>query len=244
MTAGHALIGLARADARSAGRDSLVWTLAASPVLLGLVVRLSWPFAVTWASERGVDLEGLRPLVLGLLLTTHLPFIAGAVCALLLFDDHDDRVLIVLRVTPVTLPRYLAYRVALAFVAAALGLALCVPLAGLARLGLTVTWPALLLSAATAPLALLSISAVATDKIQAVAGMKLVGLAYVLPLAGWWLDAPWSNALLLLPTAWPVHVLWSALAGRSTPWLLVGGITVITAATVLLWRAALAHLSR
>lgn len=50
---------------------------------------------------------------------------------MLVLDDIDDRTLLVLRVSPVTLPRYLAYRGGLVTVLAAVSLLVSVPLSGL-----------------------------------------------------------------------------------------------------------------
>jgi hypothetical protein len=60
----------------------------------------------------------------------HVPLIIGMVGALLVLDDIDDRTVLVLRVSPVTVPRYLAYRVTSVAAVALLMLTVTVPVSG------------------------------------------------------------------------------------------------------------------
>ena len=96
----------------------------------------------------------------------HVPLIIGMVGALLILDDIDDRTVLILRVSPVTVPRYLAYRGVAVAAAALLMLIVTVPVSGLAP-DLPRVLPALVLAAAQAPLITLATTAIAATRSKA-----------------------------------------------------------------------------
>ena len=103
---------LARADIRVLGRDPLLpWMLLClwrSPGRCAFSCRwLATPLLV----RTGVDLAPFYPLVMGGYLMMA-PGIVGMVTGFLLLDERDSRTLTALRVTPLSMRRYLAYRVA------------------------------------------------------------------------------------------------------------------------------------
>jgi fluoroquinolone transport system permease protein len=87
---------------------------------------------------------------------------------LLILDDIDDRTVLILRVSPVTLPRYLTYRSVAVASVALLMLTITVPVSGLAPSLLSVL-PALVLAAAQAPLITLATTAAAGNKVEGLA---------------------------------------------------------------------------
>jgi fluoroquinolone transport system permease protein len=211
----NALVAFAGVDVRNVRRDPLLSVVVASPLLLALTLRVAYPAARQWAATtHHVDLDPHRALLLGFLVVLHSAFIFGMLGALLILDDTDDRTLLALRVTPVTLEGYLGYRAAAVAALSMLGLALAVPLSGLST-GLPLAMlPGLLLTAACAPIVTGVTVAMATNKIEGVAIIKLLGVPTYLPLATWFTDAPWTWALAVIPTFWPVRVLWAGLDDR------------------------------
>lgn len=233
------LIALVDIDRRLAARSALLTVVLAGPVLLAAALRLGYPPLAGYAHERfGVDLVPYQPVLLASLVVLHVPLIVGMVGALLVLDDVDDHVVLVLRVSPVTMPRYLAYRaVAVAVVTAAL-LAVTVPLSGLAP-DLSRTMPGLALAAAQAPLVTLATAAFARNKVEGLAWLKILGLLpTVIAPAVWWLPELAQWPLRILPYYWTVDLLW-----RPGPLSLLAGLALTAVAVVLLSRRTLRRLN-
>lgn len=209
------LAAFARVDARNVRRDSLLSVVGVSPLVLALVLRVGFPRGEQWVlGAHGLDVSAHHGFALGLIVVLHVPFIFGMVGSLLVFDDIDDGTLLAIRVTPVTLERYVGYRLAAVTAVSALGLSVAVPLSGLAGdAGVLVLLPAVLLSAVCAPLVTLAALALASNKVEGLAVIKALGVLFYLPLATWFTDAPWTRLLAVLPTYWPVRALWAGLDG-------------------------------
>jgi fluoroquinolone transport system permease protein len=228
-----------RTDLASIRRDPMLVLIGVSPLLLGLAARFGYPPLHDWLAARyGFALDPYRPLLLAVAVLLHVPVTFGMVGALLVLDDLDDRALTALRTSPLTLPRYLAYRTGLVTVAALVGLAVAAPLSGLAAPG---SWPrlgpAVLLAGLVAPLFMLTALALARNKVEGVAATKLLGLPCYAPLATWWLTGPAGWPFAVLPTWWVVQAQWTA-----WPYAL-GGAAVTVAALALLARRVLTRLA-
>lgn len=229
-TGGRGWVGaFCRVDLRSIRMELLLVLVVAAPVLLATALRLGYgPLAGVIDDRFGLDLSPYSSLLLVLLVVVHVPIIVGMVGSLLVLDDLDERRLALLRVTPVTLERYLAYRVVSTGAAALCGLLLAVPLAGM---GSSPT-PALLLAAAQAPLTVLAVAAFARNKVQGLGLLKLLGgLVMLAASAPWWLPTPLGWPLLALPPAAVGHIQQAAETADSAGLLI--GACVGTAATAL-----------
>jgi hypothetical protein len=231
-----------RSDLAVMRRDPLLVMIGLSPLLLGLSLRLGYPPVHQWLiTAYAVDLDPYRPLLLGLAVVLHVPVVFGMIGALLVLDDADSRALTALRVSPLTLHRYLGYRAALVTVAAAIGLATSVPLSALAPAGAAGTLIAACVPAALlAPLVMIVAVAVADDRVQGVAVLKALGLPVYLPVAGWWLNGAAAWLLAPLPTWWVLRSVWE----QPGPAYAAGGVALIAAATALLAPVAVRRLRR
>jgi hypothetical protein len=228
-----------RTDFASIRRDPMLILVGVSPLLLGLAARFGYPPLHGWlARVHGFDVDPYRPLLLAVAVLLHVPVTFGMIGALLVLDDVDDRALTALRTSPLTLPRYLAYRGGSVTAAAVVGLAVAVPLSGLAAPG---SWarlgPAVLLAGLVTPLFLLTTLAVAGNKVEGVAAVKLLGLPTYAPVATWWLTGPAGWPFAVLPTWWVVQTQWTA-----WPYAL-GGAALTIAALALLARRVLTRLA-
>lgn len=219
-----------RVDLRSIRMDLLLVLVLAAPVLLAATLRLGYRPLLDYVDGRfGVDLSPSSSLLLVLLVVAHVPIIMGMVGSLLVLDDMDERRLQLLRVTPVTLERYLGYRLASTGVAALCGLLLAVPLAGMGQ-----SPPAaLLLAAAQAPLIVLVVAAFARNKVQGLGLLKLLGgLVMVAASTAWWLPAAARWPLFVLPPAALGFVQRAAEAGNGAD--VTVGLCVGATATVVI----------
>jgi fluoroquinolone transport system permease protein len=232
-----------RTDLLSIRRDSLLPILASAPLLLALALRFGYPLAERWlATAHGLDLVPFRPVLLAAAVVLHVPLIFGMMAALLVLEESDDRTLLALRVSPVTLERYLAYRVGVAAVATAVGLAVAVPLSGLvAPDQLAGVAPALIPAVALAPLMALTVTAFAANKVEAITVVKLLGLPFYLPLAAWFMSPPLQLIFTPFPSYWILRSLWT-----SVPLITIGGATAALALALVagsgMWRRTVRRL--
>lgn len=233
----RALRALGAIDAESLWADLLLRWMAVLPLVVALAVRAVLPAVLVKVSElAGVELAWLQPLLAGYVVVALAPLLAGSVVGFLLLDQRDDRTLLALRVTPLPLGVYLAYRLALPTAAALVATLAAVAVAG--GLGLTPATALLaaLASAPLAPLAALALAAFARNKVEGLALMKVAGVPLMAPLAGLFLPPLWRAPLHLLPTYQVARAVW-ALQSGAAPWsaLLAGwGLALLLAALLLL----------
>ncbi|MGH3734158.1 MAG: hypothetical protein ACRDT6_00795 [Micromonosporaceae bacterium] len=235
------LVAYARLELRAVTRSAMLLVVLVGPLLLAVALRLAYPWLEAGLAARfGVTLAPYRPLLLATLVVLHVPLLCGMVGALLVLDDADDRTLVVLRVSPVTLPRYLAWRGTVVAAVAAVSLTIAVPLSGLAPWsGLPAMLPALLLAATQAPLIMLATAAYASNKVEGLALIKLLGgIVTAVAPALWWLPTPWTWPLHLLPPAWVLDTLW-----HPTPQAIAGATVTTATAMALLARRTLRRIS-
>jgi fluoroquinolone transport system permease protein len=243
-TAVAAWAALRPAKARWAGVvrwDPMLLLIVVSPVLLALAARFGYPPLRDWlARVHELDLDPYRPVLLGLVVVLHVPVAFGMAAALRVLDDVDDRVLMAIRVSPLTLPRYLRRRAGLVTVGALVGLVVAAPLSGLLPpAGWPAALPAVLLASLLAPLTMLAALAVAGNKVEGVAVLKLLGLPLYAPVAGWWLTGPAGWPFAVLPSWWMLRSLWTG-----SPALAAAGLAVTAALLVPLARRTLTTLRR
>jgi fluoroquinolone transport system permease protein len=232
------LRALGALDAGSALADPLLRWMAAVPLLVALAVRLLLPLVVLRLgvlAER--DLHWLLAPMAGYAVAGIAPLIAGAAVGFLLLDQRDDRTLLALRVTPLPLGAYLAYRLAAPTLVALPVTFVALALADAPGLGLMGTLLVVLAAAPLAPLAAVSLLALARNKLEGMALTKAASLLLAAPLAALFLPPPWSLAPAIAPTYWAARVTWALQAGAN-PWPFVVGAWLIPALVigVLLWR--------
>jgi fluoroquinolone transport system permease protein len=232
-------------DALSVRRDALLRWVLVLPLLVAVAARLVLPGFLARAGESlQRDLLGLYAPLVGVELLLFAPALAGMVAGFLLLDQRDDRTLTALQVTPLPLTWYLAFRLA-APVALSVALTLVTfPLAGITQLGAGV----LLVAVAAAPLAplmALALGAFAGNKVQGFALVKGLGVVLPAPLLAYFVDAPWTAALAVVPTYWPARLYWALLDSAPQAWLfLAGGLVYQAVLLALLLRRFDAALHR
>ncbi len=226
------LTALVAIDRRTTLRSALLTVVLVGPVLLAVALRLGYPPLAAYLRARfDVDLTPYHPVLLASVVVLHVPLITGMVGALLILDDIDDRTVLILRTSPVTVPRYLAYRGVAVAAAALLMLIVAVPVSGLAP-DLSRVLPALILAAAQAPVITFATTAIARNKVEGLAWLKILGLlpTGIAPVM-WWLPDPVQWSLRILPHYWTVDTLW-----HPTPLGLAIGAVLTALATALLAR--------
>jgi fluoroquinolone transport system permease protein len=218
-------------DARSILRDPLLRWVIALPLAFALALRGAIPAMLGQVIARlpfALDIgPHYQPLVSYALLL-FAPMLAGTVIGFLLLDLRDDGVLAALRVSPPRLRGYLLYRLALPTLVSlvlspALFLVAGLPAGGPAGLAL-----AALGAAPVAALYALLLGAIAQNKVQGIALMKLSGLLFILPALSRYAPEIWQLPLALVPTYWPARMLWALQAGTPDAWFYLAGSLLYT----------------
>jgi fluoroquinolone transport system permease protein len=205
---------LGPADGRTVARDPMLRWLCIAPFLFALALRWVAPPLFARVGERiGADLTGVYPPLLGFGLLALLPMLAGMVVGFLLLDQRDDDTLTALRVTPLPLGGYLAYRVALPLVLGLVLAAALLPLAGVGGLGIGALLAAAAGAAPLAPVIALFLAAFAANKVQGFALTKVSGVLLLPPLVAWFTAAEWQWLFWIVPTYWPARGYWALLEG-------------------------------
>lgn len=225
-------------DTGSVLADPLLRGLVLAPLMIALAIRGLLPIvAERVGALAGVDLGWLVAPLSAYAVVGIAPLLAGDVVGFLLLDQRDDRTLLALRVTPLPLGVYLAYRLAMPTAAAFLATLAALAVAGGQGLGPGEAIVAALASAPLGPVSALALAALARNKLEGAALMKTASVFVMAPLASLFLSPGWALALTPLPTYWVARATWALQAGDAAWPFLIGSWAVSTAIGVLLaWR--------
>lgn len=239
----HAWAAFGRNDIRGTYRDPLLVMLVLAPVIWTVGTRvLVPPLTETLSRRYDFDLVPHYPLALTAILLLTSIIIVGGLGAFLVLDEVDAGTLTALRVTPVSLGSFFAYRATTAVIVTTVYVVATMALSGILQPGLT---PALvpigMLAGLSSVVTLLLIVAVAGNKIQGIAVMRLLGIVIAgLPCLPWFIDSAWNLAFGVLPPYWAAKAFWVADAhGTWWPYLL-GGVVYNSAVIWLLLRRFIA----
>jgi len=217
-----------RNDIRGTYRDPLLVMLMVAPVIWTVGTWILVPRLTSLLARRyDFDLVPYYPLVITALLLLTSIIIAGGLAAFLVLDEVDAGTLTALRVTPVLLSTFFLYRAATVVAVTTVYVVATMSFSGLLQPGLV---PALIpigvLAGLSAVVTLLLIVASASNKIQGIAMVRLLGIVIAgLPCLPWFVDSAWNLAFGVLPPYWAAKAFWVASDhGTWWPYLLAGAI--------------------
>jgi fluoroquinolone transport system permease protein len=234
VTSMRAVSAFGRNDIRGTYRDPLLWMIVVAPVMWTTGVAIFTPMFTEMLSQRyDFDLVPYYPLVLTAFLLLTSIIITGAIAAFLVLDEMDAGTMTALRVTPVPLSTFFAYRAATVMVVTTVYVIATLSFSGILEPGLV---PALipigLLSGLTAVVCLLLIVVVANNKIQGIAMVRALGMLMAgLPALPWFIDSAWNLAFGVLPPYWAAKAFFVASDhGTWWPYVLIGAVYNIAVA--------------
>lgn len=219
MKAAQVIRALGPIDAKSVGRDSMLRWLALYPLALALIVRWGVPaLTVKLRASAGFDLQPYYPLVVSFVVLA-VPTISGVIIGFLLLDQRDDQTLTALRVTPLPLRSYLAYRIATPIALGAVATLVALPLTGLLQIGFVAMLAVTLEAALLAPLYAVILATFATNKVQGFALAKGAGVLMWPAILAYFVDSSWQIACGVSPLYWPAKLYWVLDAGEPNAWI-------------------------
>ncbi len=228
MPSAIAVRGMLRTDALRLRRDRFVLALSVyaigATVLIGLVIP---EISADLARDSGFDLASYHSLIVSHLIVQTVPLIPGMIGGFMLLESREDGTVKALLVSPSSLTSYVLVVCAVMCITA---MTLTVAEGAIIALALP-PWPALIAvgvaGAPAAPMFALLIAAVANNKVQAIAYMKLFGLGPLLVVGAFFVPTPWQWLAAIYPPYCASKAYWVAEAGGGewTLWVLVGLIS-------------------
>lgn len=219
MRAMAAIRALGPIDLKSIGRDPMLRGMIIVPVALGLVLRYAIP-ALTGKLQASYSFDLVRYYSLLMSVVVQFPpLLFGTVVGFLLLDQRDDQTLSALRVTPLPLHHYIAYRILGPILLSVVTTVAMVRLVGLVDISLGAIVMAAVGAAPLAPLMALGMAAFAQNKIQGFALQKASGIFLAPPFFAYFVPFHWQLAFGVLPTFWPYKLWWVLHAGEPYAWL-------------------------
>ena len=236
IRAAQLLLLSGRIDWRSLRGDSFLLLLISAPFIYALLIRLALPHAdVPLREAFGISAAELGPL-LGAGLVMLAPSCTGVVVGFLLLDERDLNVMAAIRVTPCPPSVYLMRRLFWpSFVGTSVGL-MAHAVSGLAAPPFFALLAISLVASLAAPAMALMLGALAENKVQGLALLKVFNVIALLPVFAYFLEGSWRYVAVVLPTAWPILGYWHALEGKTWALDAVGGVVFMGLAIVGLYR--------
>ncbi|MGH8931425.1 MAG: hypothetical protein ACRDZO_12560 [Egibacteraceae bacterium] len=200
-----------RVDRAALVRDALPLMLVGGVAVVAVVARIIGSVGVAWADRRyGIDLVPHLPLVWALLLVIHTPVMFGTITGLLLLEERDANLLGALATTRASLPTLIAYRLGATALVTAVVLMVVLPVANVIHPAGPVGTAAVVVAAVALSLVpALLMAAFATNRVEGVGVMKVIGLPLYLPLLTWFLDGDVRWLFAPLPSWWVARTLWT-----------------------------------
>jgi fluoroquinolone transport system permease protein len=209
-------------DALSVSRDTLLRAMVIVPLVLAVAARWVFPSAIEQAGPLlPFDVQSVYPQFMSYVLLLLAPTICGMVVGFTLLDQRDDRTLTALQVTPLPLGVYLTYRLATPMLLSIAMTLVALPLSGQANLNIVELLVVSLATAPLAPIVALFLGAYAANKVQGFALQKALSVFFIAPCIGIIFPMPWRLLTGLVPTYWPVALLWGLQDGTYHAWFLL-----------------------
>lgn len=194
-------------DLRLVRRDTFLVGMTALSIIDALLVRWITPLATEWLAPT-MDLTPYYPLIVSYMVMLVAPVLLGTVFGFLLIEEKDENTLVALQVTPLPMRGFLLYRMGIALVLSFVVVLISLPLTGLVSL----SWPLVLVTLATAPIAPLIAILYATfaeNKVQGFGFLKAIGTLNIIPIAAYFVALPWQYLIgVVYPFYWPVKAFW------------------------------------
>ena len=214
-------------DARSVARDGLLAVTLVLPLLVALVVRYGTaPLTVALQTHLAFDLAPYYPLIMSNMVVIAVNTVGGMI-GFMMLDERDDGTIKALRVTPVPVRAYLAYRLGVPTVLAFVMTLVCYPIAGLTPLPFATLVPVAACGALLAPAMALFLAATAANKVAGLALFKLIGGVLNVPLIAYFVPPVWQPLFGMVPTFWPMKAVWAAAEGGAA-WIYLAAGTAIS----------------
>jgi fluoroquinolone transport system permease protein len=215
-------------------RDPMLKYFMMIPVILAVVVRLLVPI-VREAFIDQFDLADYYTLIMSYFFILMLPMLFGVIIGFMLLDEKDQGTLLALQVSPLSMSRYVMYRLSLPMLLSFLSLYIVFPIVNFYTIDFVSLTLISLVGAFWAPILGLILPTVANNKVEGFALMKGIGGLFIAPIAAWFVPLPYEYLFAIFPNYWPMKAFWVVdQGGNPLPFVLVGIVANLIVIQVIL----------
>lgn len=191
-------------------RDPMTAFMIVYPLFFGLIIRYVLPAI---GENSGFVPEAYADFILAAaVLVTPLAY--GALVAFSILDDRDDHILTAINVSPLSVNKFLAFRMAMATFLAFVATIFVIWFANITDVSLKIMTSIALLNCLSAPMVGFFINAFATNKIEGFAVMKGFGMIIILPVVSLIFTDIKEFIFALIPGFWPAKAISVAIRGE------------------------------
>lgn len=212
-------------DVKNVIRDPFLKWVIPAPFLMAIAFRLLIP-EMTALAEPWVALNDYYPLLLSIMVI-FVPLMYGIVVGFMLLDERDEDTLTALKVTPMSVGKYLLYRITTPIIVSIVTTLLAYPLIGLMGVDLVSLAAVISLASMSAPFIALIFAAFARNKVEGMAIQKMLGGVFMIPMVAYFIHSDWQLLFGIFPTYWTLKAFWVASEGGTGLWLyILAGVLV------------------
>lgn len=220
-----AVRSLSAADVKNVIRDPFLKWVIPAPFLMAIAFRLLIP-GITAVAEPWVALSDYYPLLLSMIVI-FVPLLYGIVVGFMLLDERDEDTLTALKVTPMSMGKYLAYRMTTPVIISVVTTLLAYPLIGLVNIDPVLLVAITFLASLSAPFIALIFAAFARNKVEGMAIQKMLGGVFMIPVLAYFIPSWWQLLFGVFPTYWTLKAFWIACEGGQGFWpYIIAGLLV------------------
>ena len=192
-----------KAELRNIARDKMYMFFAIYPIILGFIGYLLVPYVDTHTSETSLVSE---IIVMFLILMTS--YVFGALMGFTLLDDKDDKVLLSLKITPISVRHYIIIKVVLSFIFGVIATIIFILFTNF--LPNAALWEIILITiiaSLQAPGVTLIVNSLANNKVEGFVVMKISGMILILPIVAFYVTN-WQEIFLAVgPGFWSARMI-------------------------------------
>jgi fluoroquinolone transport system permease protein len=189
-------------EVKSIIRDPMYAFFSAYPFIFGA----AGYFLVNYLEEQSQN--PTWPNMVAMLLVLMTSYVFGAVTGFTLLDDKDDKVLMSLKITPISTKMYVFVKLLLGYIFGFIATLIIVFATGF--LDDSPLWMILiitLIASLQAPFLALVVNSFADNKVEGFVIMKATGMTLILPAVAFWLTDWKEFFLIIAPGFWPARMI-------------------------------------
>ena len=192
-----------KAELRNMVRDKMYRFFAIYPIILGFIGYLLIPYI-----DNRVPETSLVPEIIVMFLILMTAFVFGAIMGFTLLDDKDDKVLMSLKITPISVKYYVITKLVLSFIFGIIATIIFVVATNF--LPDAALWEIVLItivSSLQAPGVALIVNSFANNKVEGFVIMKLSGMILILPVVAFFVIEWQEIFLAFAPGFWSARMI-------------------------------------
>jgi|GEM_PF-2899819 len=194
-------------DIKQIWRDGALRLLLIAPVLILAVFVGGVPALGLWArAQYHFDWTPYRPFIAGFAAMLP-PLLYGFMATFLVIDERDEGLIEYFRVTPLTARGYLRHRLGMVWILGTVGAAFTLALLWPGGLSFWLWLSTGIILGIQGVLFTLTITALASNKVEALAMGKLAGLILLFPAMAYFTTSPFRYLAAPIPHFWVGHLL-------------------------------------